>query len=81
MRAPTSNNQVLSGVKAINPTTLQVTLSSPFADFPSTLGHPVTWAFPPQLADTPTKEKAFEKYPGRRRSVPVRHLGLRTSRS
>ncbi len=59
----TTNNQVLSGVKAINPTTLQVTLSSPFGDFPSTLGHSVTWAFPPQLADTPTKEKAFEKYP------------------
>jgi peptide/nickel transport system substrate-binding protein/oligopeptide transport system substrate-binding protein len=58
-----TNTQVLSGVKALNPTTLQVTLSAPFADFPGTLGHPVTWAFPPQLARTPTEEKAFEKFP------------------
>ena len=58
-----SNKQVLSGVKAINPTTLQVTLTSPFADFPGTLGHPVTWAFPPQLARTSAEEKAFEKFP------------------
>jgi oligopeptide transport system substrate-binding protein len=58
-----NDNDALTGVKAIDDTTLQVTLSSPFADFPSTLGHPVTWAFPPQLANTAAKQKAFEKHP------------------
>ncbi len=58
-----STAHVLSGVKALDPTTLQVTLSAPFADFPTTLGHTVSWAFPPQLADTKTKQNAFEKFP------------------
>ena len=58
-----STNHVLSGVKALDPHTLQVTLSNPFADFPTTLGHPVSWAFPPQLADTPAKQKQFEHHP------------------
>ena len=58
-----STNHVLSGVKAIDKYTLQVTLSNPFADFATTLGHPVSWAFPPQLADTTAKQKQFEHNP------------------
>jgi len=58
-----STNHVLSGVKAIDKYTLQVTLSKPFSDFPTTLGHPVSWAFPPQLADTAAKQKQFEQNP------------------
>jgi len=50
-------------VKALDPLTLQVTLSKPFADFPTTLGHTVSWAFPPELADTKAKQKAFEQHP------------------
>ena len=58
-----SNNAVLSGVQATGPYTLQVTLSSPFSDFVETLGHPVTWAFPPDLANTKSKQANFEKHP------------------
>ena len=58
-----SNDAVLSGVQATGPYTLQVTLSGPFSDFVETLGHPVTWAFPPDLANTKSKQANFEKHP------------------
>jgi ABC-type transport system substrate-binding protein len=58
-----SNAGVLSGVQATGPYTLQVTLSAPFSDFVETLGHPVTWAFPPNLANSKAKQANFEKHP------------------
>ena len=40
----------LTGVKATGKYTLQVTLNYPFADFPSTLVHPITHVFPVDYA-------------------------------
>jgi ABC-type transport system substrate-binding protein len=53
----------LSGVRAVSPDTLVVRLAHPVRDFPAWLVDPATWAFPPQLADTPAARAAFEHAP------------------
>ena len=53
----------LAGVQALDPETLQVTLSRPVWDLPSRLLDPATWAFPAQLAQTPAQRRAFEEAP------------------
>jgi oligopeptide transport system substrate-binding protein len=52
----------LTGVKALNATTLQVTLRYPFADFPATLGHPVAAVTPVDYIDE-VGAKAFARKP------------------
>lgn len=52
----------LTGVVAIDDQTLQVTLRYPFADFPTTLGHPVAAVTPVEYIDQ-VGPKAFAKKP------------------
>jgi oligopeptide transport system substrate-binding protein len=54
--------QGLTGVKALDAQTLQVTLRYPFADFPATLGHPVAAVVPVDYVDQ-VGGKAFAKKP------------------
>jgi oligopeptide transport system substrate-binding protein len=54
--------QGLTGVKALDASTLQVTLRYPFADFPATLGHPVAAVTPVDYIDK-VGQKAFAKKP------------------
>ena len=53
----------LSGVRALAPDRLEVTLSAPFADLPAVFSNPGTFAFPPDLTDTPEERAAFEQTP------------------
>jgi peptide/nickel transport system substrate-binding protein/oligopeptide transport system substrate-binding protein len=52
----------LTGVKAIDDQTLQVTLRYPFADFPATLGHPVAAVTPVDYIDQ-VGAKAYARKP------------------
>ncbi len=52
----------LTGVRAIDDQTLQVTLRYPFADFPATLGHPVAAVTPVDYIDR-VGAKAFARKP------------------
>jgi ABC-type transport system substrate-binding protein len=54
---------VLTGVRALGPQTLQVRLRAPYRNFVASLGDPATWAFPPDLNDTPAGRAAFEQAP------------------
>ena len=54
--------QGLTGVKAIDDQTLQVTLRYPFADFPATLGHPAAAVTPVDYIDQ-VGAKKFAKKP------------------
>ena len=54
--------QGLTGVKAIDAQTLQVTLRYPFSDFPATLGHPVAAVTPVDYMDQ-VGAKAFARRP------------------
>ena len=54
--------QGLTGVKALDDQTLQVTLRYPFADFPATLGHPVAAVVPVDYVDR-VGAKAFARKP------------------
>jgi peptide/nickel transport system substrate-binding protein/oligopeptide transport system substrate-binding protein len=54
--------QGLTGAKAIDDVTLQVTLRYPFADFPATLGHPVAAVTPVEYIDE-VGDDAFAKRP------------------
>jgi len=58
----TDPSQGLTGVKALDDQTLQVTLRYPFADFPATLGHPVAAVTPVDYIDQ-VGAKAFAKRP------------------
>jgi len=51
----------LSGVKALDRYTLQVTLKYPFADFPATLVHPITHVFPVGYAERIGAKAFFDK--------------------
>jgi peptide/nickel transport system substrate-binding protein/oligopeptide transport system substrate-binding protein len=51
----------LSGVKALDKYTLEVTLQYPFADFPSTLVHPITHVFPVDYAEKVGRKAFFDK--------------------
>jgi oligopeptide transport system substrate-binding protein len=51
----------LTGVKALGRYTLQVTLKHPFADFPSTLAHPITHVFPVDYAERIGSRAFFDK--------------------
>ena len=53
----------VSGVKAIDPQTLEVTLDQPFALLPKVLSHNVFAALPKEALDTPEKVKAFAAQP------------------
>ncbi|MCX7832222.1 MAG: ABC transporter substrate-binding protein [Actinobacteria bacterium] len=53
----------LSGVKAIDDYTLEVTLKYPFAEFIQTLGHPVASAYPVEEAEKAVKEKKVWETP------------------
>jgi oligopeptide transport system substrate-binding protein len=53
--------ETLKGVKAIDKYTLQVTLQYPFADFPSTLVHPITHVFPVDYAKKIGRKAFFDK--------------------
>ncbi|HTX68870.1 MAG TPA: ABC transporter substrate-binding protein [Thermoleophilia bacterium] len=58
----TDPSQGLTGVKALDDFTLQVTLRYPFADFPATLGHPVAAVTPVDYIDK-VGDKAFARRP------------------
>jgi len=51
----------LTGVKALDKYTLQVTLQYPFADFPVTLEHPITHVFPVDYAKKIGRKAFFNK--------------------
>ena len=51
----------LTGVKALDKYTLQITLQYPFADFPSTLVHPITHVFPVDYAKKIGRKAFFDK--------------------
>jgi oligopeptide transport system substrate-binding protein len=51
----------LTGVKALDKYTLQVTLQYPFADFPATLVHPITHVFPVDYANKIGRKAFFDK--------------------
>ncbi|HZL65282.1 MAG TPA: ABC transporter substrate-binding protein [Thermoleophilia bacterium] len=51
----------LTGVKALDKYTLQITLSYPFADFPATLVHPITHVFPVDYANKIGRKAFFDK--------------------
>ena len=51
----------LTGVKALDKYTLQVTLKYPFADFPATLVHPITQVFPVDYAKKIGRTAFFNK--------------------
>ncbi len=53
----------LSGVKALDDYTLEVTLKEPFADFEYVVGHPALAPVPAEEVDTPEKAKAFADKP------------------
>jgi ABC-type transport system substrate-binding protein len=53
----------LPGVRVLAPDRLAVTLSAPFADLPAVFSNPGTFAFPPDLTDTPDARAAFEQNP------------------
>ncbi len=52
---------VLSGVKALDDYTLEVTLQYPFADFPATVVHPITHVFPVDYAKEVGRKAFFDK--------------------
>ncbi|NLE22173.1 MAG: ABC transporter substrate-binding protein [Actinobacteria bacterium] len=52
---------VLSGVKALDDYTLEVTLQYPFADFTATLVHPITQVFPVDYAKEIGRKAFFDK--------------------
>jgi len=56
-----SAGPTLSGVKALDKYTLQVTLQYPFADFPATLVHPITHVFPVDYAKKIGRNAFFNK--------------------
>ena len=56
-----SAGPTLSGVKALDKYTLQVTLQYPFADFPATLVHPITHVFPVDYAKKIGRKAFFDK--------------------
>jgi peptide/nickel transport system substrate-binding protein/oligopeptide transport system substrate-binding protein len=56
-----SSGPKISGVKAIDKYTLQVTLQYPFADFPATLVHPITQVFPVDYAKKIGRNAFFDK--------------------
>jgi oligopeptide transport system substrate-binding protein len=56
-----ADGPVLSGVKALDKYTLQVTLQYPFADFTATLVHPITHVFPVDYAKKIGRKAFFEK--------------------
>lgn len=56
-----SEGPVLSGVKALDDYTLEVTLQYPFADFPATLVHPITHVFPVDYAEEIGRKAFFDK--------------------
>jgi peptide/nickel transport system substrate-binding protein/oligopeptide transport system substrate-binding protein len=58
----TAPAQGLTGVRALDARTLQVTLRYPFADFPATLGHPVAAVTPVDYIDR-VGEKAYARQP------------------
>jgi len=51
----------LTGVKALDKYTLQITLTYPFADFPATLVHPITQAFPVDYVNKIGRKAFFDK--------------------
>lgn len=51
----------LSGVKALDDYTLEVTLQYPFADFPATVVHPITHVFPVDYANEIGRKAFFDK--------------------
>lgn len=53
----------LSGVKVVDDYTLEVTLKYPFAEFVSTLGHPVASVYPVEEAEKAVKEKKVWENP------------------
>ena len=56
-----SAGPTLSGVKALDKYTLQVTLQYPFADFTATLVHPITHVFPVDYAKKIGRKAFFDK--------------------
>jgi len=56
-----ASGATLSGVKALDKYTLQVTLQYPFADFPTTLVHPITHVFPVDYATKVGRKAYFDK--------------------
>lgn len=56
-----ADGPVLSGVKALDTYTLEVTLQYPFADFPATLVHPITHVFPVDYAKEIGRKAFFDK--------------------
>ena len=56
-----SAGPTISGVKATDTYTLEVTLQYPFADFPSTLVHPITHVFPVDYAKEIGRKAFFDK--------------------
>jgi len=56
-----ADGPTISGVKALDDYTLEVTLQYPFADFPSTLVHPITHVFPVDYAKEIGRKAFFEK--------------------
>jgi ABC-type transport system substrate-binding protein len=53
----------LSGVRAIDPRTLEVRLTAPYRNFVMSLSDPATWAFPPERNDTAAERAEFELDP------------------
>jgi oligopeptide transport system substrate-binding protein len=51
----------LTGVKALDKYTLQVTLQYPYPDFPQTLAHPITHVFPVDYAKKVGRQAYFNK--------------------
>ena len=56
-----ADGPVLSGVKALDDYTLEVTLQYPFADFYTTLVHPITHVFPVDYAEEIGRKAFFDK--------------------
>jgi oligopeptide transport system substrate-binding protein len=56
-----ADGPTISGVKATDKYTLEVTLQYPFADFPATLVHPITHVFPVDYAKQVGRKAFFEK--------------------
>ncbi len=56
-----AGGQTISGVKALDKYTLEVTLQYPFADFPATLVHPITHVFPVDYAEKIGRKAFFDK--------------------
>lgn len=56
-----ADGPTLSGLKALDKYTLQVTLQYPFADFPATVVHPITHVFPVDYAKQIGRNAFFNK--------------------